>query len=195
LRGDARQFEDKFIPESNGHAFALNLVQQIADMNQGKYLDSNIVNGEKTDFCIGVAGYPEKHFESPNPATDLKFTKDKIDAGGNYIVTQMFFDNQHYFNYVKACREAGIEVPVVPGLKPITKKYQLSSIPRKFFINFPEDLVKAVLQAKDDEAVREIGIEWCIQQSRELKASGAPCLHYYTMGDVVTSRAIAEAVV
>jgi len=195
LRGDARQFEDKFMPEEHGHKYALDLVHQIADMNQGRYLDPNILNGEKTDFCIGIAGYPEKHFEAPNLNSDLQYTKDKVDAGAEYIVTQMFFDNSHYFNYVAACKEAGMHVPIVPGLKPLTKKYQLSSIPRKFFINFPEDLVKEVMKAEDDAAVRQIGIEWCIQQSLELKAAGVPCLHYYTMGDVLTSKAIAEAVI
>ncbi|MEI6409846.1 MAG: methylenetetrahydrofolate reductase [NAD(P)H] [Bacteroidota bacterium] len=195
LRGDARQFEDKFIPEENGHKYALDLVRQMEGMNQGRYLDPNIQNGEKTDFCIGVAGYPEKHFEAPNFHIDLEYTKEKVDAGAGYIVTQMFFDNQRYFEYVDACRKAGVNVPIVPGLKPLTKKYQLSSIPRKFYINFPDDLVKAVLAAKDDEAVQQIGVEWCVQQSLELKAAGVPCLHYYTMGDVVTSRAIAGAVV
>lgn len=195
LRGDARQFEDKFMPEENGHKYAIDLVRQISDMNEGRYLDTNIVNGEKTDFCIGVAGYPEKHFEAPNFNADMLYTKEKVDAGASYIVTQMFFDNKHYFNYLEACKALDIHVPIVPGLKPLTKKYQLSSIPRKFFINFPEDLVKAIMAAKDDQAVREIGIEWTIQQSRELKAAGVPCLHYYTMGDVLTSKAIAEAVI
>jgi len=194
LRGDARQFEDKFIAEESGHKFALDLVRQITGMNEGAYLDLNIQNGERTDFCVGIAGYPEKHFESPNMISDLQFTKEKVDAGAGYIVTQMFFDNGRYFEYVDDCRKMGIDVPIVPGLKPLTKRYQLNSIPRKFFINFPEAFVTEVLKAKDDEAVRRIGVEWCIQQSKELKAAGVPCLHYYTMGDVDTSREIAEAV-
>jgi methylenetetrahydrofolate reductase (NADPH) len=195
LRGDARQFEDKFIADENGHKFAIDLVRQIAGMNDGKYLDTNIVNGERTDFCIGVAGYPEKHFESPNFNSDLQFTLGKVEAGANYIVTQMFFDNRRFFEYVESCRKIGINVPIVPGLKPLTKRYQLTSIPRKFFIDFPEDLVSEVLKAKDDEAVKQIGVEWCIAQSRELKAAGVPCLHYYTMGDVDTSRKIAEMII
>lgn len=195
LRGDARQFEDKFTPEEDGHKYALDMVRQIVGMNEGRYLDTNIVNGEKTDFCVGVAGYPEKHFEAPNPATDLHYTKQKVDAGAGYIVTQMFFDNRKYFDYVDACRKIGIDVPIVPGLKPLTKRYQLNSIPRKFFVNLPEALVSEIQKAKTDEAVQQIGIEWCIQQSRELKAAGVPCLHYYTMGNAATSRAIAEAVV
>ncbi len=195
LRGDARQFEERFIAHDQGHKYALDLVRQMVGMNQGRYLDDDIVNGEKTDFCIGVAGYPEKHFEAPNSDTDLAYTKMKVDAGAHYIVTQMFFDNRRYFEYVDACRQAGIEAPIVPGLKPLTKRYQLNSIPRKFFVNMPKDLVDAALKAADDEAVRQVGIEWCIQQSRELKAAGVPCLHYYTMGDTDTIRAIAQAVV
>lgn len=195
LRGDARQFEDRFVPEDNGHHHAIDLVHQIDDMNKGRYLDSNITNGEPTDFCIGVAGYPEKHFESPNLAADLKFTKAKVEAGAHYTVTQMFFDNKKYFNFVKDCRDAGINVPIVPGLKPITKKSQLSAIPRKFFIDFPDQLVSEIMKAKDDHAVREIGIEWCIEQSKELKNAGVPCLHYYTMGDNNTVKTIVQAVI
>ncbi len=195
LRGDARKFDGKFIPEKDGHNFAVDLVNQMHDMNTGKYLDSNIENGEKTDFCIGVAGYPEKHIEAPNFAIDLQYLKAKIDAGASYIVTQMFFDNQKYFDFVDACRAAGINVPIVPGLKPLTKFYQLSSLPRLFFINLPDDLVAAVMKVKGDkEAIKQVGIEWCIAQSKELKAKGAPCLHYYTMGDQDTIRTIAEQV-
>ncbi len=195
LRGDAARFEDKFTPHADGHAFALDLVKQVNGMNEGQYLDPSIQNGEKTDFCIGVAGYPEKHFESPNLDTDIEYLKKKIDAGADYVVTQMFFDNQHYFNFVKACRDAGINVPIVPGLKPITKKYQLTSIPRLFFIDLPSDLVNALHNAKTDEALKQIGIEWCTQQSKELKKFGVPCLHYYTMGDSKTIRSIAEHVI
>ncbi len=195
LRGDARQFEERFTPHEHGHKYALELVRQIAGMNHGYYLDEGIVNGEKTDFCIGVAGYPEKHFESPNFDIDLAYTKAKVDAGAHYIVTQMFFENKRFFEYVDACRLAGIEVPIVPGLKPLTKRYQLNSIPRKFFVNMPKDLVDAAMKTADDEAVRQVGIEWCIQQSLELKAAGVPCLHYYTMGDTDTIRQIAKAIV
>jgi methylenetetrahydrofolate reductase (NADPH) len=152
-------------------------------MNQAIYLDSNISNGSPVDFCIGVAGYPEKHFESPSLKSDLKFLKKKMDAGGDYIVTQMFFDNQKYFDYVKLCREEGIDVPIVPGIKPITKKYQLTAIPRNFFIEMPNDLVKSIQKAKTDEAIKEAGIEWCVHQSLELKKAGVPCIHYYTMSD------------
>ena len=194
LRGDAQQFESKFMPEPGGHEYALDLVKQISDMNRGKYLDPNIENGEKTDFCIGIAGYPEKHFEAANMELDLRYTKAKVDAGADYIVTQMFFDNKHYFEYVRQCREAGINVPIVPGLKPLTKHYQLSSIPRHFYVDLPTDLVKEALGATTPEARAQVGMEWCIAQSKELKAAGVPCLHYYTMGDAEIIRQIVEAV-
>ncbi len=194
LRGDARKFESKFVPEEHGHKYAIDLVRQIANMNQGRYLDSEIENGERTDFCIGVAGYPEKHFEAPNMDTDLEYVKAKIEAGGEYIVTQMFFNNKAYFDYVKKCRAVGIDVPIVPGLKPLTKKYQLNSIPRIFHVDMPDELVKEMLKAKDAACRREVGIEWCIHQSQELKDAGVPCLHYYTMGDTETIKRIVEAV-
>lgn len=194
LRGDARKFEGKFIPQEGGHSYAIDMVKQVHAMNQGQYLDLNIADGAKSDFCIGIAGYPEKHFESPNFELDLEFTKAKVDAGADYIVTQMFFNNQKYFDYVKRCREIGINVPIVPGLKPITKLYQLNSLPRLFFLDLPSDLVSAIRDAKNAKARVEVGIEWCIQQSKELKAAGVPCLHYYTMGDPTTIRRIVEAV-
>lgn len=194
LRGDALQFDSKFVPEPGGNAYALDLVKQIDEMNHGRYLDENIENGQKTNFCIGIAGYPEKHFEAPNMESDLAFIKKKVEAGAEYIVTQMFFDNNKYFEYVESCRNAGIHIPIVPGLKPMTKQYQLSSIPRHFYINLPDDLVSAFISAKTMEAKRQVGIEWCVAQSQELKAAGVPCLHYYTMGDVDTIKKIAESV-
>lgn len=186
LRGDARQFEDKFVPEENGHPYALHLVKQINNMNQGVYLDENIEKGSPTDFCIGVAGYPEKHFESPNLAVDIEYLKQKIDAGASYIVTQMFFDNKKFFEFRDTCRAAGIDVPIIPGLKPLTRKYQLNSIPRKFFVNFPEELVREIQKQKDNN-ITELGIDWCISQCQELKKEGVPCLHFYTMGDAQTT--------
>jgi methylenetetrahydrofolate reductase (NADPH) len=194
LRGDPQKFEEKFEPEPGGHAYALDLVKQVNAMNEGKYLDATIMDAEPSSFCIGVAGYPEKHFEAPNLANDIHFLKKKVDAGAQYIVTQMFFDNQKYFEFVKMCRENGINVPIVPGLKPITKKYQLSSIPRHFYIDLPEALTLELIKSKDAEARRQVGIEWCIAQSKELKEFGVPCLHYYTMGDVPTIKQIVEAV-
>ncbi len=194
IRGDARSFDGKFVPEPDGHAYAVDLVKQVAEMNEGVYLDANIENGAKTDFCIGIAGYPEKHFEAPNLAVDLEFTKQKVAAGASYIVTQMFFDNSYYFKYVEECRKAGINVPIVPGLKPLLKKYQVNSIPRHFYIDLPEELAKEMLNAKSAEARVQVGTEWCIMQSKELKEKGAPCLHYYTMADAETIRKIADAV-
>ena len=194
LRGDARKFEGKFIAEKEGHRYASELVSQITCMNEGNYLDDLVDNATKTDFCVGVAGYPEKHFESPSMKIDLRYIKEKIDAGADYIVTQMFFDNQKYFDYVDDCREAGIDVPIVPGLKPLTKLYQLNSIPRLFHVDLPDDLVHALMEAKDAEARRMVGVEWCIAQSKELKARGVPCLHYYTMGDSSTIKQIAQGV-
>ncbi|MBI5914691.1 MAG: methylenetetrahydrofolate reductase [Bacteroidetes bacterium] len=194
LRGDARGLDGKFVPEPDGHAFALDLVKQIVGMNQGKYLDDDIEKGAKTEFCIGIAGYPEKHFEAPNLSIDLAHMKAKVDAGANYIVTQMFFDNQHYFNFVDECRKIGINAPIVPGLKPLTKLHQLSSIPRNFYIDLPGDLVNEMQKATTPQARTQVGIEWLIMQSKELKANGAPCLHYYTMGDAETIRQVAEAV-
>ncbi len=194
LRGDARKFEGKFIPEKGGHNYALDLIGQVSAMNQGTYLDKEIEDGAATDFCIGIAGYPEKHFESPNFESDLNFTKKKIVAGAEYFVTQMFFDNQTFFDYVKKCRAAGINVPIVPGLKPLTKRYQLNSIPRMFFLNMPEDLVKAVVKADTPEKVKDVGVEWSIAQCKELIEFGVPCLHFYTMGDWKTTKRILDAV-
>lgn len=195
LRGDAAKFEGKFVPQPNGHAYALDLVEQVEQMNAGRYLDDNIENGVPSDFCVGVAGYPEKHFEAPNMHSDLYYLKKKIEAGADYIVTQMFFDNQKYFDFVKLCRENDINVPIVPGLKPLTKQYQLSSIPRHFFIDMPDDLVKNMMAAKNAEERRQVGVEWCVQQSKELKEYGAPCLHYYTMGDSDTIHDIVSQIV
>lgn len=194
LRGDARKFDDKFIPEKEGHNFAVDLVGQINGMNNGVYLDEEIADGVSTNFCIGVAAYPEKHFESPNLELDLAYTKAKVDAGADYIVTQMFFDNSKYFEFVEKCRAIGITVPIIPGLKPLTKRYQLNSIPRRFYINMPDELVSAVNNAKTSKNLLEVGIEWCAHQSKELKAAGVPSLHYYTMGDSDTIRRIVEQV-
>jgi methylenetetrahydrofolate reductase (NADPH) len=194
LRGDARRFEDKFEPEPDGHAYALDLVKQVQGMNEGVYIDQSIINGDASDFCIGIAGYPEKHFEAPNLESDLHFLKKKIEAGADYIVTQMFFDNRKFFDFVDRCRAAGITVPIVPGLKPITKMYQINSIPRLFHVDIPNDFIDAFVKAKNAEARRQIGIEWCTHQSQELKAAGVPCLHYYTMGDVDTIKQIVSKV-
>jgi methylenetetrahydrofolate reductase (NADPH) len=195
LRGDARKLEKKFVPEPDGNAYALDLIEQIARMNSGKYLDHDLINPVKTDFNIGVAGYPEKHFEAANYDEDLMYLKKKIDAGGDYVVTQMFFDNKAYFKFVEDCRKLGINVPIIPGIKPITRMSQLNSIPASFYIDMPDDLVREVRKCKEDSEVKEVGVEWCIAQSKELIKFGVPCLHYYTMGDVKTISAICKELV
>jgi len=194
LRGDARKLEKTFVPELGGHKFAVELVEQLTQMNSGKYLDEDLVNAVHTDFCIGVAGYPEKHFEAANYDEDLKFLKAKIDAGAHYIVTQMFFDNKVYFKFVEDCRALGINVPIIPGIKPVTRSNQLKSIPSNFYIDFPDELVKEIRKCKDEEQVKRVGEEWCIAQSKELIQGGAPCLHFYTMSDVRTISTICSQV-
>jgi methylenetetrahydrofolate reductase (NADPH) len=151
-------------------------------MNNGIYLEEDLKNAVKTKFCIGVAGYPEKHFEAPNMDTDLNFLKAKVEAGAEYIVTQMFFDNQKFFDFVKCCRDAGITIPIIPGLKPITTKKQLNVIPRTFYVDLPSDLANAIVKCKSDDEVAQVGTEWLTQQSKELKKFGVPVLHYYTLG-------------
>lgn len=187
LRGDAARSERNFEPEPGGHVYAVDLVKQVVNMNKGLYLEDEHKGGQ-TDFNIGVAGYPEKHFESPNPGADMKVLKEKIAAGAHYIVTQMFFDNEKFFAFERRCREAGITVPIIPGIKPLTAASQIHTIPRVFHVDIPEALSEAIERANNKEEVQRIGMEWAIEQSRQLKAAGVPCLHYYTMGkaDVMT---------
>lgn len=194
LRGDPIKSEGRFKPEPDGHAYAMDLAQQVVNMNNGRYLDTDLKDVTKTNFCIGVAGYPEKHYEAPNRKSDLRYLKSKIDAGGEYIVTQMFYDNRAFFRFVEECKEHGINVPIIPGLKPLSTRSQLSIIPHHFFINLPDELVQLVEKANTDEEVRKIGVEWCIRQSKELKEAGVPVLHYYTMGKAKSIKEIAKAV-
>jgi methylenetetrahydrofolate reductase (NADPH) len=182
LRGDAAKNEAAFEPEVNGNKYAIDLLKQAIDLNHGIYQEEDIRDGFRTNFCIGVAGYPEKHFEAPNLQTDLNFLRAKVEAGAEYIVTQMFFDNQKYFSFVQSCREAGINVPIIPGLKPITNKKQLSVIPRTFHVDIPTELSMEIMKCKLDADVERVGTEWLIAQSRELKKEGVPVLHYYTIG-------------
>ena len=181
LRGDNLKNERNFVPEKDGNGNSLDLIRQIGDMNSGVYLDRELQNATETNFCIGAAGYPEKHVDAANMQSDLKFLKRKVDAGAEFITTQMFFDNKKYFEYVDLCREAGIHVPIIPGIKPITKKIHLRALPSIFNMDIPEPLASELHDAKDDAAARQIGIEWCIQQCKELKASNVPALHFYTM--------------
>ena len=194
LRGDPINSETYFAAEKGGHKYASDLVKQVDGLNNGIYLDDDLRNSSKTNFCMGVAGYPEKHFEAPNMNSDIHFLKKKIDCGAEYIVTQMFFDNQKYFDFVSHCRAEGIMVPIIPGLKPIATKKQLNMIPHRFHVDLPDDLVIEIVKCKDNNAVRQVGIEWCIQQSKELEAAGVPILHYYSMGKSDNIRAIAAAV-
>lgn len=194
LRGDSIKSEPEFVPEPNGHAFAIDLVKQVKNMNKGRYVENDLEDVAPTNFCIGVAGYPEKHFEAPNMFSDMKHLKAKIDAGAEYIVTQMFFDNEQYFTYVKKCREMGINVPIIPGLKIITTKKQATILPKIFKIDVPQPLLEQIEKCKTDEQAKEVGIEWCIEQSKELIKANAPCLHYYTMGTSEVTRRVASEV-
>jgi methylenetetrahydrofolate reductase (NADPH) len=182
LQGDAIKTEARFIPEPDGHKFASDLVQQVVSMNRGKFIDEDLGNAAPTNFCLGVAGYPEKHFSAPNLKTDLKYLKLKVDLGAEYIVTQMFFNNKKYFEFVEKCREAGINVPIIPGIKPITAKSQANILPTIFHIDLPEELADEVEKCKDNTAVRQVGIEWAVKQSKELIKFGVPTLHFYSMG-------------
>ena len=182
LRGDAAKNETAFEPEPGGHQYAIDLLKQVCNLNSGVYLEEDLKNTTQTKFCIGVAGYPEKHFEAPNMDTDLKYLKEKVDAGADYIVTQMFFDNAKYFSFVEACRKAGITIPIIPGLKPVYTKKQLTILPKTFHIDLPADLANEMLNCKTDLDVEQVGTEWLLQQSKELKKAGVPVLHYYTLG-------------
>lgn len=194
LRGDAEKNEATFIPEPDGNAYAIDLLKQINNMNNGLYIDDDIRDGGKTKFCTGVAGYPEKHFEAPNLDTDLLRLKEKVDNGAEFIMTQMFFDNQKFFEFVKTCREMGITAPIIPGLKPLTTKKQLSVLPRIFHVDIPTDLSNAVLKCKTDAEVEIVGTEWLTQQSKELMQFGVPVLHYYTLGKPKVIRNVVQQI-
>jgi methylenetetrahydrofolate reductase (NADPH) len=193
LRGDSIKTESSFRPHPEGHAYAVDLIQQVIDMNNGTYITEDY-ELEHTNFCIGTAGYPEKHFEAMNMSTDLHYLKQKVDAGAEYIVTQMFFDNKKYFDFVDACRAIGINVPIIPGIKPIKTLGHTTVLPKLFHIDFPEDLSKELIKCKSNEDVKQVGIEWGIQQSKELKAMNVPGIHYYTMSNSDEVRAIASEV-
>lgn len=193
LRGDAIKSEPRFVPQEEGHPYALDLLQQVKSMNNGVYLDEELENRTKTDFCVGIAGYPEKHMEAPNLKTDVYYLKKKVEAGADYVVTQMFFDNQKYFQFVEMCRAEGINVPIIPGLKPITTTTHLTVLPQIFHLDLPEDLSNALLKCRNNKDAREVGIEWAIQQSKELMEYGVPSLHFYSMGKSYSVRKIAEA--
>ncbi len=194
LRGDAMKEEKYFEPTKGGHVYASELVSQIKNLNQGSYLHEVIETDDCADFCIGVAGYPEKHLEAPSLKSDLKRLKEKVDLGADYVVTQMFFDNQKYFEFVEEAQKMGINVPIIPGIKPIAVKRHLQLLPQVFKVDIPEDLVDAVEACKNNKEVRQVGVDWCINQSKELKEAGVPVLHYYSMGKSDNIKAIAAEV-
>lgn len=193
LRGDPLKNQKYFIPEEGGHAHATDLMEQINKLNKGIYLDEELENSTPTNFSMGVAGYPEKHAEAPNLDSDLFYLKQKVDAGADYIVTQMFYDNEKYHKFVKLCRENGINVPIIPGLSPIRRKRQLNVLPQIFSIDIPEELAGEVRKCKSDKQVYELGIEWGIHQSKDLIANNVPCIHYYSMGKAENIKRIAKA--
>ena len=194
LRGDAVKSENYFKPTIDGHSYANELVSQITNLNKGIYLDEEMLNPNPTNFCTGVSGYPEKHMEAPSIESDIHFLKKKIKLGADYIVTQMFFDNKKFFDFVEICRKEGINVPIIPGLKPISTLKQLNILPQRFHCDLPEELIKEVIKCKDNKEVKEVGIEWCMKQSKELKKAGVPFLHYYSMGKSMNIKRIASEV-
>ncbi len=194
IRGDNLPGEKFFRATKGGHQYTANLIRQVMNLNKGIYLDEELKNTAPTDFAVGVAGYPERHVESPNIQTDIKYLKEKVDAGADYIVTQMFFDNTLYFKFVGLCRKAGISIPIIPGIKPISTKKQLLTLPRTFSISIPEELQLEIDKCVDNKQARQLGIEWAVMQSKELISKGAPVMHYYTMGKSDNIREIAKAV-
>ena len=180
VRGDENGYQKPLRDGRSANEFAGDLVRQISDMNRGRYLQADLLDAEPADFCVGVGGYPEKHFESPNLESDVRRTKEKVEAGASYVVTQMFFDNRRYFDYVARCREAGIEVPIIPGIKILTNKTQLAAIPRNFYVDIPSDLADAAAAAPEGR-VADVGVEWATRQLRELMEQGAPSVHFYVM--------------
>lgn len=194
LRGDAIKSETYFEPEKDGHSYASELVTQITELNKGIYLDEELQNCAPTNFCIGVGAYPEKHMEAPSLDSDIHYLKKKINNGAEYVVTQMFFDNQKYFSFVEKCRSEGITVPIIPGLKPIAIKKHLNLIPHRFHVDLPEGLILEIIKCKTNEDIRQVGIEWCVAQSKELMEAGIPILHYYSMGKSDNIKAIASQV-
>ncbi len=192
LRGDSIKSETYFSPEPDGHTYASQLVEQIVAMNQGKYLDEELQNDFATNFCTGVAAYPEKHFEAPSLNSDIEHLKLKVEAGADYIVTQLFFDNKKYFDFVDKCRAAGINVPIIPGIKPIATKKHMTMLPHRFHVDIPDELVRQVNQCKDNKAVRALGVEWAISQAKELQKANVPAIHFYSMGKVDNIQSIAS---
>jgi methylenetetrahydrofolate reductase (NADPH) len=194
LQGDALKTEKEFVPHKEGNNYASDLLTQVKNLNQGKYLDEDLGYQSKTDFCVAVAGYPEKHFAATSLDEDMKYLKQKVDLGADYIVTQMFFDNKKYFDFVARCRANGIMLPIIPGIKPLASKTHIINLPKAFYLDMPQELIKAVEQCKDNDTAKEVGVEWCVQQCKELKAAGVPSLHFYTMSRSTLTKKICEQV-
>ena len=181
LRGDAMPGTNRFVAEKHGHAHADQLVEQIIDMNNGKFIDGEPDTCHNTDFCVGVAGYPEKHVESPNYLTDLGYLKQKVDAGAQYIATQICYDADRIIAFRDKCVELGINAPILPGLKPFASKTQLTVLPQTFAVDLPQELVDRVVKCKNNDDVKKVGVEWAIQQGEKLLKAGFAVLHFYTM--------------
>jgi methylenetetrahydrofolate reductase (NADPH) len=194
LRGDAQKGSRVFIPKENGHAHTTDLMQQIANMNKGIYLDDALKSPVPTQFSMGVACYPEKHIEAPNLETDIQFLKEKVKLGAEYAVTQLFYDNRKYFDFVDRVRKEGIDIPIIPGIKPFRKQSQLTIIPKTFKVDIPQELALEALKCKTDEEASALGIEWCINQCQELIKHGVPSIHFYTVGAVESIKQVAKAI-
>ncbi len=194
IRGDKIKSEHRWTPQPDGHHHAIDLVKQVVSMNKGAYLDGDLMDATPTNFCIGVAAYPEVHFEAKTLEADMEFLKQKIAAGADYIVTQMFFDNAKFFSFVDKCRAMGIMVPIIPGLKVLTTKRQVKGLPEIFSIDLPEEFLNELEKCTTDKEVKEVGIEWCINQSKELYRSNVPVLHFYTMGTSDSTKRVVEKV-
>jgi len=194
LRGDPRKGDIHFEPEKGGNKNALDLIHQVKNMNSGIYLDEELTQGQQSNFCIGAASYPEKHMDAPNMQSDMKFLKRKVEAGAEFLVTQMFFDNKHYFNFVEECRKNDINVPIIPGIKPISTMKQMMVLPKIFHIDLPNDLVNALEKCNTNQDAAKVGTEWATQQCKELIEFGAPVLHFYTMGKSSQTKAICEQI-
>ncbi|MDR1004301.1 MAG: methylenetetrahydrofolate reductase [NAD(P)H] [Prevotellaceae bacterium] len=194
LRGDKARHETVFTPEGDGYHHAIELQDQINRFNQGIFVDGSEMKITATPFSYGVACYPEKHEEAPNIETDIYWLKRKVEAGAEYAVTQLFYDNRSYFDFVERVRKEGINVPVLPGIKPLRKRSQLSLLPKTFKVDIPEPLAQAVEKCRDDSEVAQVGIEWCVQQCRELMRHGVPSIHFYSIGAVESIREVARQI-
>ena len=194
LRGDKAKHESVFTPEGNGYSHAIELQEQINNFNKGIFVDGSEMKITSTPFSYGVACYPEKHEEAPNLSTDIYWLKRKMETGAEYAVTQLFYDNRKYFAFVERARKEGINIPIIPGIKPLKRLSQLSTIPKTFKVDIPEEFTKEIMKCKDDKAVQQVGIEWCIQQCKELIAAGVPSIHFYSISAADSIKEVAKQI-